>query len=262
MALGLLIGCTDNSAQSTLEANHRQVGTQVAELRLTATVQAARARTTVDFILTRSSAAATQSQFLEATLIATGFLPEMLSYFRQRQLEARPTATLTPTPDAFASPQSDRSSDDNVLFQLDESPTPTLPAVSPFAPNVPARPTQTLVNNITSNNLQNPVTATGVGNDDCAIGVTSQFSTGSAEIYIVAEAVDVGNGDVIEARWFRDAEAIGPVYSFAPDFEIERACIWFFVDPSDFEFIAGQYSVDLLLNGEPAISPVPFSIGQ
>lgn len=262
----IIVGCTDNSAQLTLEANHAQVSTQVDALRVSATVQSARARTTIDFIETRSAAAATQSQFLEATLIATGFAPELLASFRERQLEAPPTATVTPTLAASTSPQDESLATLPTATPILETVTATIPAVSPFAPGVITAspiPTQpSFIIDINAPHLENPLLATGVGSDDCAIGATAQFSISSLEIYIVAEAVNVPSGSVIEARWFRSAEPVGPIYDFVPDFDIERACIWFFVDPTDFEFIAGSYSVDLLLNGQAATPPLPFSIGQ
>ena len=254
----IFVGCTDNAAQLTLEANHAQVGTQVADLRLEATIQAARARTTVDFIATRSSAAATQSQFLEATLIATGFPPQLLADFHQQQLQARSTATLTPTLDA--SPEATQLGNNGAATPTLPTSTATIPAVSPFAPIQGASPTQAPTINVNAPHLENPVLATGVGSDDCAIGVTTQFSTSNAEIYVVAEAVNMPSGSIIEAHWFRGIEPIGPVYTFAPDFDIERACIWFFVDSSDFEFLAGQYNVSLTLNGEIATPLLPFSI--
>jgi hypothetical protein len=258
----LFTGCVDNSTQLTLAFNHAQVGTQVADLSLTATVQVARARTTLDFITTRSAAAATQSQFLESTLVATGFAPESLANFRQQQIQERPTPTITPT--VGLSPE---SANENAVLtttptQATATATATVPAVSPYAPVQAASATQAFVVDVNAPHLENPVLATGVDSDDCAIGVTTQFSTSSPAIYVVAEAVNVPSDSVIESRWFRGVEPVGPVYTFAPDFNIERACIWFFVDSSDFEFIAGQYSVDLTLNGASATPLLSFSIGE
>ncbi|MDQ7025228.1 MAG: hypothetical protein Q9P01_17970 [Anaerolineae bacterium] len=262
----IIVGCTNNSSQLTLEANYAQVGTQVDALRVSATVQSARARTTIDFITTRSAAAATQSQFLEATLVTTGFAPELLANFREQQLEATPTAALTPTLAASTSPQDESLTSLSTATPLLETATATLPAVSPFAPVViTASPIATQAPFIVDINvpyLENAVLATGVGADDCALGVTSQFSTSSLEIYIVAEAVNVPAGSVIESRWFSGSNPVGPIYNFTTDFDIDRACIWFFVDPTDFEFTAGQYSVDLLLNGQAATPRLSFSIVQ
>jgi hypothetical protein len=259
----LLVGCTDNSAQNTLEANHLQVSTQVAELRLEATIQAARAQTTLDFIATRSSAAATQSQFLEATLIATGVAPASLADFRQRQFNAQLNTNLPPTSTLLIRAENEFQAAELSSNNPLHSPTPTLPAVSPFAPVsfLSLTPEAVTITDPNAPRLENAVTASGVGNDDCATGVTSQFATTASEIYIVAEAVNVPAGSIIESRWYRGGEPVGPVYDFRPDFDIERACIWFFVDPTDFEFIAGQYSVQLILNAVESLDPIPFTIG-
>jgi hypothetical protein len=256
----IFTGCVDNTAQLTLEANHAQAGTQVADLSLSATVHVARALTTLDSITTRSAAAATQSQFLESTLIATGFAPDALVNFRQQQIQERPTPTITPT---FA--LSPESANENAVLTTTPTlatATPTVPAVSPFAPVQVAQPTLAATIDVNAPHLENPVLATGVDSDDCATGVTTQFSISSPAIYVVAEAVNMPSGNVVEARWYRGIEPVGPVYTFAPDFNIERACIWFFIDSSDFEFTVGQYNVQLMLNGQTATPLIPFNIGE
>jgi hypothetical protein len=258
VGLSILVGCTDNREREALEANHAAVGTQVADLRVSATIQAARAQTTLDFVQTRAAAAATQSQFLEATMIATGFAPESLADFRERLLVQRPTATPLPPTDIANS----SGAGGEAGTPMRETRTPTLPAITPLGITPSAVSTIAVTINPNTPHLEKPVTATGVGNDDCATGVTSQFSSATEAIYIVADAINVPSGSTIQARWFRSGEPVGPVYDFTPDFDIEDACVWFFVDPTDFEFTAGQYAVDLLLNGEVAISRIPFTISD
>lgn len=254
----LLAGCANREAQRTLEANHILVSTQIADLRITATVQAARARTTVDFVETRAAVAATKGQLLEATLVAYGIPVEAVQTYRARVLGNRSTTTPSPTHDPAALPQlttRPQSSPTPLPLTI----TPTAPVVTPFS--LLLTPTsEFLPADPDAPHLENPVTAAAVDSDDCAINITSQFETTSAEIYIVAEAVNAPAGTIIEARWFREGESIGPIYSFAPDFDIERACIWFFVDPTDFEFLPGVYAVDLVLNGEPASPSIAFTI--
>lgn len=109
--------------------------------------------------------------------------------------------------------------------------------------------------------LENPTTATGVDNNGCAVGSTTQFSTNAQEIYIVTRAVNIpGNSVTFEARWFRDGQAIGPVYSYTPNQPTDSLCIWFFVDQTDFTFEPGSYSVVLTINGDNAFEPLPFAI--
>ena len=103
--------------------------------------------------------------------------------------------------------------------------------------------------------------ATGIGPDDCATGITNQFTGETERIYIVACTVDVQAGTVIGSQWRLDDIELAR-FDFVPDFVIEDACVWFFADQTDFPFTPGAYTVQLTLNGVPAAPPIPFTISQ
>ena len=243
----------------TLEANHALAGTQLSNLQVTASVQAARAETTLDFMGTRSALAATQSIFLEETLIATGFPPAGLATQRQLSLGSSPTPlpTFTPLP---------QSSENGVVnaTSLPQLPTPGAPAVTINAPRdaVPtATPLITATPDFGNLQLGNLITATGAGDDGCGTGVTSIFAMGVSEIYVILPAFNItANTYNFAARWQRDGQPVGPVYDFMPDFDADNLCIWFFVDETDFEFLPGNYTVTIDINGQAATAPIPFII--
>jgi hypothetical protein len=244
-----LAACSSNDQFHTLEANHALAGTQLADLRLTATVQAARALITVDAMQTRAALAATQSNFLESTLIATGFSTEMIATQRMLILGSSPTPLPSPTLDP-------ESSEEVAIFV---AASPTSPIVTPFAP----APTATAAATLDPNALQvgTPYTALGAGDDGCGENISSSFTTATAEIYVIVQARNIKANEVtFAARWTRDGQAVGPVYDFKPDYDADELCVWFFVDPSDFEFLAGNYTVTIDVNGAPSSAPVPFTI--
>src|SRR5690348_1326014 len=95
----LVAACAGNPADNALAEEHSRNGTQIAVLRVTATVQSARLQTTLEFSQTQVAFAATQSQFLKATLVATGFDQSQLDAFQRDVSEGRillPTPTLRP----------------------------------------------------------------------------------------------------------------------------------------------------------------------
>ncbi len=254
----ILAACGTNEARLTLEANHVAAGTQVADLRLTATVQEARARTTVDAIQTDAALAATQSQFLEATLVALDMPEESVATFRAQALVSQPTAQPTNSPQPNTTP-SLIAADDDGRDNVDTA-TPTIPGITPLAAtrNAPAVPTSSDPDAL---RLENPALTVGVDDNGCAVDSRTQFSTNAQEIYIVARAVNIPAGGVtFEARWFREGQAIGPVYSYSPDQAADSLCIWFFVDQTDFTFEPGNYSAVLAINGSNAFDPLPFQI--
>jgi hypothetical protein len=128
-----------------------------------------------------------------------------------------------------------------------------------LAPAATPLPDQTLATaEITQPALVNFQMAPVVGSDDCAVNPTSDFSTSDAEIYIVATGVNIPAGTNIAARFSVGGQEIN--HDFTPDFAIDGACIWFFIDQADVEFRAGTWSVELELNGAPASPPIPFTI--
>lgn len=261
MKLRLLIlvfflgACGVDDTRLTLEANHIAAGTQVADLQVTATVQQARARTTVDAVQTDAALAATQSQFLEATLIALDVPEERVATFRAQALVSQPTPQPTNSPQPNTTPSLIAAENNS-----ENPPTPTIPGITPLAPtqNFSAAATPADPDAL---RLENPAIATGVDDNGCAVDARTQFSTNAQEIYIVARAINLPAGGVtFEARWFREGQAIGPVYSYSPDQAADSLCIWFFVDQTDFTFSPGNYSVVLTINGSNAFDPLSFQI--
>jgi hypothetical protein len=106
--------------------------------------------------------------------------------------------------------------------------------------------------------LENIVMATGVGDDDCALGTVLQFTADVPAIYVVATAYNIAPGTQLASRWRIGASE--KVFDFTPDFAIAGECIWFFVDQTDFTFVPGTWSVSLEIDGTPAAPAIQFTI--
>ncbi|MGB7339342.1 MAG: hypothetical protein WBC91_10660 [Phototrophicaceae bacterium] len=259
----ILAACAETGVSLTSEANYAFAGTQVADLRVTATVQAARAETTLDFMGTRSARAAAQSSFFEETLVATGFAPDLLATQRQQALGG---ASPTPQPSATPLVTVEDGSSSGVTPVAGQTLTPTPPAVTINAPNAAVNPPTSAVQiqatpDLGGLILGNVLTATGAGDDGCGSGVTSIFGMNTTEIYVIIPTFNItANTYTLAARWQRAGQAIGPVYDFTPLADSEQLCIWFFVDNTDFPFEAGNYSVTIDVNGQAVSGPIPFVI--
>lgn len=259
----LLLGaCATDTNQRQLQTEHAVASTQIADLRLTATVQSARIQITLDYGGTQVAAAQARSQFIQATLISEGFVAENLEQFEQQFLVGvvgQRTGT-TPTPPApIGSGIAQQAMQPQAQSPI--TPSATIPGVTPMSMlqrTATPQPT-TILADPTAPRLENPVTSTGVGNDDCAVNTTSNFTTTTPEIYLVVEAVNTPADAQFGSRWSREGTVLADI-DFSLNFDIERACIWFFVDQTDFQFTPGNYTVDLTLNGEPAGTPVTFVI--
>jgi hypothetical protein len=98
-----------------------------------------------------------------------------------------------------------------------------------------------------------------VGSDDCAVNVTTDFTTQSAAVYVVARALNIPPGTRLSSEWAANGQPVVS-YDFTPNFSIRDACVWFFVTPADVTFMPGEWSVQLAINGIPNGSPARFTI--
>ncbi len=228
LLVGLLLAACQrqNEIQLTLIAQNATLQSEIGGVRQTATVDAERLQITVDYMGTLIGRAEEQRALLQATLVARGTDPANIANI------APQFNTPFPTPGG-ASP-------DNALL-----PTPV--------------PQQTeIIQESTTPALVNYTIASGVGNDDCALNNVSAFTTADSEIYVVATGENITSGTNIAARFSVAGQEI--LHDFTPDFDIDGACVWFFIDQNDLAFRAGTWSVQLELNGTPASPPIPFTI--
>lgn len=225
----LIVGACvpQNETQLTLVAQNVSLTTQIAAVRETATYESDQLQITLEYVNTLVGQAQGQGNELRATLVARGTEPANINLSG-----ASVPPQITPPPDM--------APEDNN----------TDPALPPDAPTqLPSGDTPSLINIVMS---------TGVGNNDCATGVTSQFTTSTNAIYVVATAQNITPGTRIDSRWQVGAESV--VYNFTPDFNINSECIWFYIDQSSVTFTPGDWQVQLDINGVAAGPAVPFSI--
>jgi hypothetical protein len=253
----LLAACGSDNTVRTLEANHMLAGTQIADLRITATVQAARAQTTLDFMQTRAAFAAIQSGLLESTLAADGTDMPYIETQRAIILGSSPTPSMAPVLAAEAT----EGVDSPTFTPVSETPTPTIPGVTPIFPT--ASKTATLPPDPNALRIENPITALAAGSDGCGANITSAFTVNTEEIYIIIKAYNLRAREVtFSSHWTYEGQAIGPVFEYTPERNYDELCIWFFVDQTDFEFLAGDYTVGIDIDGAPVFAPLAFNISE
>ncbi|MBC7870954.1 MAG: hypothetical protein H7Y09_08955 [Chitinophagaceae bacterium] len=235
MTAGFLFSaCSGRSAsQQALIDQNNDLGTQIADLRASATVSSDLLMATVEQASTNVARVGTQQSQMIGTLAARG----MDINVPIDPLAALPVATV-PGQQIAITPVAPLGA------------TATLPFASAFTSTPSSLQPTTDSATIGGELLSEVVTSSGVGADDCATGVTNQFTTTTAEIYVVAVANNIPEGTTISSRWLQNGTevALFPVtFNF-----IEQACIWFFATSTDFAFTAGSYTVSLEVNGTVA----------
>jgi hypothetical protein len=239
LLLVLAAACqTDPGPGQTAAAVNVTLGTQAAIRRATATFAADRRLVTQVALENAATLARRRQDAIISTLEELGLPPPDLSRITPAALPTNPALVLpTPTNDIFDIGGITRAAPTVDPASFTEIPPTDLPLVETATPD-PSAP-----------RVENVVTSTGVGPDDCATDVTPSFTTASPQIYVVATAYNIRAGQVIASRWLRDAEEL-TIFEFAPDFEIDGACIWFYAEPVDFPFNPGSYTVELLIDGQ------------
>lgn len=226
LALLLLAACQrQNEIQLTLIAQNATLESEIDAIRQTATVHSERLQITVDYVGTLVGRAESERVQLQATLVARGTDPASIANIAAQFNTPFPVIG-TPVEMNLVTPASDQM------------------GATPEAPTGPA--------------LVNYMMAPGVGSDDCALNPTTTFTTTTPEIYVVATGMNIPAGTNIAARFSVGGQEIR--HDFTPNFEINGACIWFYIDQSDLVFRPGTWSVLLELNGAAASPSIPFTI--
>jgi hypothetical protein len=255
------------SGQQTLVAYDNQLETRRAALAVTSTAEMERLVFTLDashLMLTRVN----DSQLGLISTLDARDIPVVMPPTRIPGPISNAPAGTTDTPRARINdnPRRQTRQAERNLSPAANNSQPTNVPVTPFAPSPtaqPGRPSPVPVTPATTPNgqLQEIVTSRAVDPDtDCAVDVANNFSPDADSIYVVARATGITSGTQISSDWARNGGELLATFTFTPDFDIDDACIWFFAEPTDFEFAPGSYSVTLRIDGLPAAEPARFII--
>ena len=239
----LLTACGPSEVQLSATSAYEIAETDINRLRTTATVARARLQITLDYVGTRVMQVEQANQFLRSGLMDLGtesaFIDANLS-----QLQLQPTPTqrqgLASVTGATATPLTLLAGSNAQRVQVAAA---TAVAITPdYRPR-----------------LGKVVLASRVDAEDCALDINPLFTPESAAIYIVARAFNIPAGANLSSIWQRQGTEVAQL-SFQTEFAINDNCIWFFIDQSDTPFLAGAWSVEIRLDGEALMSPLPFRV--
>jgi hypothetical protein len=243
-----LAGCNffapDTSVQ-LLEEENRAYSTQIAEIRATATFVGDQFLATQQAAETAVRSVDLQSTRIASTLVARG----------TPLVDASAITPIPPTPLPIGAMLEGGSAGDNAV-----NPQLVTPMVTPGGSargSIPVGPTPAFTDLPQSAPTPLPPINSsgqaasgdaGIVTDDCPVSPTSSFTAAATTIYVTAIARSLPAGSTVTSRWlFGGVEQVS--YDWTPDFDIDGACIWFFITPEAVAFSPGAWSVELLLNG-------------
>lgn len=241
-----LAGCVSSGTdQQTLEAYNSTLNAQLSSIQTTATVERERLLVTIEHAETRVAHVSTQQREMLSTLeergVDTSILPSVITEPAPASNNDLPTPAI-------------QVNDNRPPVATPPAVTVTQVQVTPFTVTPEA-----VTPEAQQANLTDLVTSRRVGNDDCALDITNQFESDTQQIYVVARAVNIQAGMTITSTWWQNGTQVA-TFDFAPDFDIENACIWFFAEQSDFQFAPGNYQVALQIQGTPVEQAIQFAV--
>jgi hypothetical protein len=139
------------------------------------------------------------------------------------------------------------------VLQLSGGGIQTTPAPSIAVPGGQAGPLPTpgLTPGSTQTQFINTVTATGHDSQDCPTGVSSVFNTTTPQIFVDTQINYIPAGATLGARWTANgALFFDDVKCWVPDQDYQNICAWCSIVPDGPVFEAGNWTVELLLDGQ------------
>jgi hypothetical protein len=130
-----------------------------------------------------------------------------------------------------------------------------MPAVTPAAGAV-------MAGNATETQFVDVATALSVrDNDGCAVAPVSNFSANVTRIYATARALNIRAGTQMAADWLYNGTLVYQSSPWTVSVDDDDFCLWFYVEPNDFTFSPGSWSVQLYANGVAIQPSAAFTIG-
>lgn len=99
--------------------------------------------------------------------------------------------------------------------------------------------------------IDDVVTAEGVGENNAPVNESDDFSSSQDVIYVIAEAEFIEEGTALFARWYRDDEPIEDSSEIVADRDYQDTYIEFHLENLENRFEEGDYSVQIFANGNP-----------
>jgi hypothetical protein len=139
-------------------------------------------------------------------------------------------------------------------------PTPAAPNVTadsnnppnqstPLAPEAAPSPTSPGTANLTQ--FSQTVTASDRDQQDCPVGITSTFSPDTDTIYVNTQINYLPAGSTLSARWTVNGQLyFDDVECWIPNQDYFNICAWCSIAPESGLFDTGEWSVELMLNGQ------------
>lgn len=96
--------------------------------------------------------------------------------------------------------------------------------------------------------------------DGCAADRTAQFSTSATRVYATTRALNITAGTAVYAEWLSNGTRVSQSSVYTVEQNDDDFCLWFYLEPSDAPFTAGNWSVQFYADGA-SVGGASFTFG-
>jgi len=96
--------------------------------------------------------------------------------------------------------------------------------------------------------------------DGCAASIQTSVSASSPRIYATARILNATAGSSVQASWSSGGQVVFSNTPYTLPADDADFCVWFYIEPTDVTFAPGEWSLQFLVNSQPAGAPAAFSL--
>ncbi len=96
--------------------------------------------------------------------------------------------------------------------------------------------------------------------DGCAVAVQTSMPASSPRIYATTRILNAAAGTSLQAAWSSQGQVVFSNDPFTIPEDDPDFCVWFYIEPADVTFAPGDWSLQFLVNGQPAGAAAPFTL--
>lgn len=97
--------------------------------------------------------------------------------------------------------------------------------------------------------------------DGCSTGRVTSFAADTQRIYITTRALNIRGGTMMRVEWYFEGQ-LSYEESFTVAENDDDFCLWFYIEPTNVTFSAGNWSVQLFADNRAVSDPIQFTIGM
>lgn len=96
--------------------------------------------------------------------------------------------------------------------------------------------------------------------DGCASGLQTSFTAATPRIYASTRALNIRGGTTVFVEWRYNDQVVASSLTYTVPADETDFCLWFYLEPTDAPFVAGNWSAQFYIDGSPVTPAASFTM--